>query len=75
LAAHWSEANAVFAGIGSAEGKFAFGAAVLVDDAVIVIECLVNGNADALEVAGRSRLVIFTASQCECGSLSLQCLI
>jgi hypothetical protein len=48
LAAHWSEANAVFACVGSAEGKFAFCAAVLVDDAMVIIECLVNSNADAL---------------------------
>jgi hypothetical protein len=75
LAAKGRETDAVLASVGCAEGEFAFCAAVLVDDAVVIVEGLINGNANALNAVNRPRLVVSTRFRRERGSCRLQCLV
>jgi hypothetical protein len=42
---------------------------------VVIVEGLINGNANALQIANRSRLVVFTRGRRGCGSCRLQCLL
>ena len=75
LAAQRCETDAVLASVGCAEGELAFCAAVLVDDAVVIVEGLIDGDANALKTADRRRLVVFTRIQRKCDSSRLQCLL
>jgi hypothetical protein len=56
-------------GISSAEGKFALAGTALGDDAVVVVECLLNGDEDAyiwLRLEGLGRIVPYFGMVVSC---------